>query len=177
MANEPDNQTVRLWGGRFSGGPSEALARLSQSTHFDWRLARYDIAGSRAHARVLHAAGLLDDEELAQMLHGLDQLEADVVSGAFTPSPDDEDVHTALERGFIERVGPELGGRLRAGGPETTRSPRWCACTCGRKHAPSPRCFSNSSQHSLTKPRPLSTCRCQAAPTCSTLSRFYWPTT
>ncbi|WP_107491402.1 argininosuccinate lyase [Thermobifida fusca] len=115
MAHEPDSQTVRLWGGRFSGGPSEALARLSQSTHFDWRLARYDIAGSRAHARVLHAAGLLDDAELAQMLRGLDQLEADVASGAFTPSPDDEDVHTALERGFIERVGPELGGRLRAG--------------------------------------------------------------
>ncbi|GAA3967988.1 argininosuccinate lyase [Thermobifida alba] len=115
MANEPDDQAVRLWGGRFSGGPSEALARLSQSTHFDWRLARHDIAGSRAHARVLHAAGLLEPDELARMLEGLDRLEADVVSGAFTPGPADEDVHTALERGFIERVGPELGGRLRAG--------------------------------------------------------------
>ncbi len=115
MANEPDDQAVRLWGGRFSGGPSEALARLSQSTHFDWRLARHDIAGSRAHARVLHAAGLLKPDELTRMLEGLDRLEADVVSGAFTPTPADEDVHTALERGFIERVGPELGGRLRAG--------------------------------------------------------------
>ncbi|MDA8372382.1 MAG: argininosuccinate lyase [Nocardiopsaceae bacterium] len=115
MADERDTQVTRLWGGRFAGGPSEALARLSLSTHFDWRLARHDIAGSRAHARVLHRAELLTDEELAKMLAGLDRLEADVASGEFTPVLEDEDVHTALERGFIERVGPDLGGRLRAG--------------------------------------------------------------
>ncbi|MDS1271392.1 argininosuccinate lyase [Lipingzhangella sp. LS1_29] len=106
---------TRLWGGRFSGGPAEALARLSDSTAFDWRLARQDIAGSRAHARVLHAAGLLTSEERDAMLAGLDQLEQDVAAGAFTPVRSDEDVHTALERGLIERLGPELGGRLRAG--------------------------------------------------------------
>ncbi len=91
------------------------MAALSRSTHFDWRLARYDIRGSRAHARVLHAAGLLDDTELLGMLAALDRLDADVASGAFTPQPEDEDVHTALERGLIERAGPELGGKLRAG--------------------------------------------------------------
>jgi len=53
---------VRLWGARFADGPAEALAKLSASVHFDWRLAPYDIAGSRAHARVLHKAGLLTDE-------------------------------------------------------------------------------------------------------------------
>jgi argininosuccinate lyase len=115
VADERDTQVTRLWGGRFAGGPAEALARLSLSTHFDWRLARHDIAGSRAHARVLHGAGLLTATELADTLAGLDRLEADVESGAFTPVPADEDVHTALERGFIERVGPDLGGRLRAG--------------------------------------------------------------
>jgi argininosuccinate lyase len=104
-----------LWGGRFSEKPADALAALSVSTHFDWRLARYDIRGSRAHARVLHDAGLLNDDELAAMLDALDRLDADVDSGAFTPVPEDEDVHTALERGLIERAGPELGGRLRAG--------------------------------------------------------------
>jgi argininosuccinate lyase len=88
---------------------------LSVSTQFDWRLARYDIAGSKAHARVLHRAGLLDDEQFAGMEDALDRLEADVVSGAFGPSPDDEDVHTALERGLIERAGADLGGRIRAG--------------------------------------------------------------
>lgn len=104
-----------LWGGRFESGPAEAMARLSLSTHFDWRLAPYDIAGSRAHARVLHAAGLLTDEELAGMQKALDELLADVESGAFTPVLEDEDVHTALERGLIDRAGTELGGKLRAG--------------------------------------------------------------
>ncbi len=106
---------LKLWGGRFSGGPAAALEALSASVHFDWVLAPYDLAGSRAHARVLAAAGLLDEDELAGMLAGLDALDADVASGAFVGTPADEDVHTALERGLIERVGPELGGKLRAG--------------------------------------------------------------
>jgi argininosuccinate lyase len=104
-----------LWGGRFNEKPADALAALSVSTHFDWRLARYDIRGSRAHARVLHEAGLLNHTELAAMIDALDRLDADVDSGAFVPVPEDEDVHSALERGLIERAGPELGGRLRAG--------------------------------------------------------------
>lgn len=114
-STSPDQGRLSLWGGRFSGGPAEALAELSRSTHFDWRLALHDVAGSRAHARVLHAAGLLGDDELSTMLAGLETLAADVESGAFRPAPDDEDVHTALERGLIERAGAEVGGRLRAG--------------------------------------------------------------
>lgn len=104
-----------LWGGRFQGGPADALAALSKSTHFDWRLALYDIAGSKAHARVLNTAGLLDAAELEGMLAALDQLEADVKSGAYTPAESDEDVHGSLERGLIERAGTALGGKLRAG--------------------------------------------------------------
>ena len=111
----PTSERVSLWGGRFAGGPSDALAALSKSTHFDWRLAHYDIAGSRAHARVLSSAGLLDEADLTAMLGALATLAQDVESGAFVPAEDDEDVHTALERGLIERAGPELGGRLRAG--------------------------------------------------------------
>ncbi len=107
--------SLSLWGGRFAGGPADALTELSRSTHFDWRLAAYDIAGSRAHARVLHRAGLLRDTDLETMLSGLRQLLTDVGSGDFAPRPQDEDVHTALERGLIERIGPEVGGRLRAG--------------------------------------------------------------
>src|SRR5450759_5593383 len=106
---------VSLWGGRFAGSPADALAALSKSTQFDWRLAPYDIAGSQAHARVLHRAGLLDDASLEAMLAGLSQLLTDVRSGAFGPDEGDEDVHTALERGLIERVGADIGGRLRAG--------------------------------------------------------------
>ncbi|PND55173.1 argininosuccinate lyase [Mycobacterium sp. ENV421] len=104
-----------LWGGRFADGPAPALAALSKSTHFDWVLAPYDVAASKAHAKVLHTAGLLTDEQRDGLLAGLDSLGQDVADGSFTPLVTDEDVHGALERGLIDRVGPDLGGRLRAG--------------------------------------------------------------
>jgi len=105
---------VRLWGGRFESGPAEALARLSVSVQFDWRLAPYDLLASAAHARVLHKAGLLTGTELSRMLGALDDLGRACRTGTFRPSAQDEDVHTALERGVLERVG-QLGGKLRAG--------------------------------------------------------------
>jgi argininosuccinate lyase len=105
---------LRLWGGRFESGPAEALARLSVSVQFDWRLAPYDLLASAAHARVLHKAGLLTDTELARMLVALGDLGRACRAGTFRPSVHDEDVHTALERGLLERVG-QLGGKLRAG--------------------------------------------------------------
>lgn len=104
-----------LWGGRFSGGPSEAMFALSVSTHFDWVLAPYDVLASKAHAKVLNRAGLLSDGDLEAMLDGLTTLGERVASGQFVPEPTDEDVHGAMERGLIDIVGPELGGRLRAG--------------------------------------------------------------
>ncbi|HAT1213411.1 argininosuccinate lyase [Corynebacterium striatum] len=104
-----------LWGGRFSGGPSEAMFALSVSTHFDWVLAPYDVLASKAHAKVLHKAGLLSDADLETMLSGLTELGEKVASGEFGPLPTDEDVHGAMERGLIDIVGPEVGGRLRAG--------------------------------------------------------------
>ena len=107
-------QPTRLWGGRFADGPSDAMAALSRSVHFDWRLAPYDIQQTQAHAKVLHAAGLLSDAELASVASALSALAAEVASGAVQPSADDEDVHTAIERQLIGRLG-ELGGKLRAG--------------------------------------------------------------
>ncbi len=104
-----------LWGGRFSGGPSDAMFALSVSTHFDWVLAPYDVLASQAHARVLHRANLLSEADLETMLAGLDQLGRDVADGSFRPEPGDEDVHGAMERGLIDRVGADVGGRLRAG--------------------------------------------------------------
>lgn len=109
-----DSGPLRLWGGAFRAGPSDALQALSVSIHFDWRLAPYDLQSSRVHARVLHRAGLLDEGELTEMLKALDALDVDVRSGAFVATVADEDVHTALERGLVERLGV-LGGKLRAG--------------------------------------------------------------
>ena len=104
-----------LWGGRFASGPAEAMFALSVSTHFDWVLAPYDVLASKAHAKVLRRAGLLSEADLETMLAGLTRLGEAVAVGEFTPEPTDEDVHGALERGLIEIVGPEVGGRLRAG--------------------------------------------------------------
>jgi argininosuccinate lyase len=104
-----------LWGGRFGEGPSPELAALSKSTQFDWELALYDIAGSHAHARALAVAGFLSAEDESAMHEGLDDIARRIESGELVATPDDEDVHGALERALIEAVGPELGGRLRAG--------------------------------------------------------------
>ena len=106
--------TTRLWGGRFEGGPSPEMAALSLSVHFDWRLAPYDLLQTRAHAGVLHRAGLLSAPELDQVHEALAELGARVADGRFLPTPDDEDVHTAIERGLLELLGP-VGGKLRAG--------------------------------------------------------------
>jgi argininosuccinate lyase len=90
------------------------MAALSASVHFDWRLAPFDIAQTRAHARVLHSAGLLTGQESADVDSALVALAADVEAGSVQPTAEDEDVHTAIERLLIERLG-DLGGKLRAG--------------------------------------------------------------
>ncbi|UFS60704.1 argininosuccinate lyase [Subtercola endophyticus] len=104
-----------LWGGRFASGPSPELLALSKSTQFDWQLWPYDIAGSRAHAKALNAAGYLTDVELTAMLDAFDRLTDAIEEGTFAAAEADEDVHSALERGLILYAGSELGGKLRAG--------------------------------------------------------------
>jgi argininosuccinate lyase len=104
-----------LWGGRFTGSTNDAVAALSRSIHFDWRLASYDIRGTRAHLLALRAAGYLAEAELVKLDKSLVELDKRVTSGMFVAKPTDEDVHSALERGLIEMVGPELGGKVRAG--------------------------------------------------------------
>jgi argininosuccinate lyase len=105
----------KLWGGRFAGGPSPELDALSRSTHFDWRLTPYDLAGSRAHANALHRAGLLSGTDVAELQRGLDVLGERYAAGTLHPDPSDEDVHGALERMLLVEVGADVGGRLRAG--------------------------------------------------------------
>jgi argininosuccinate lyase len=90
------------------------MARLSRSTHFDWKLAPYDLMQTKAHTQVLERAGLLSEDEGRSVVLALDTLASQVASGEFTPNEDDEDVHSAVERGLISLLG-ELGGKLRAG--------------------------------------------------------------
>jgi len=104
-----------LWGGRFSSGPDHTLQRLSKSTHFDWRLVPYDLDATAAHARALSSAGHLGSDDLATVLAALETIREDYLADRIQPRESDEDVHGALERILIERVGETLGGSLRAG--------------------------------------------------------------
>ncbi len=112
-----------LWGGRFASGPNDALAALSRSTHFDFRLAPYDLKGTGAHIKALHQAGYLNAAELAALEDAIAQLLQNVLNGSFGPNPDEEDVHAALERGLIEIAGAEVAGKIRAVGRVTIKSP------------------------------------------------------
>ena len=115
MAENSSTNEGKLWGGRFEGGPSAELEALSRSTHFDWRLGPYDLAGSHAHAKALAAAGLLTADEEREIHRGLDVLGDLFATGQLRPTEADEDVHGALERLLIEEVGADIGGKLRAG--------------------------------------------------------------
>jgi len=109
------NDNNSLWGSRFDGGPADSLAALSRSVHFDWRLAKYDIAGTRAHIKALMSAGYLTSLEHEKLDRSLVELLSRVEAGSFQAKQSDEDVHSALERGLIEIAGGELGGKVRAG--------------------------------------------------------------
>ncbi|MEL0200930.1 MAG: argininosuccinate lyase [Aquiluna sp.] len=104
-----------LWGGRFEGTTADAMAALSKSTHFDWRLAKYDLRGTSAHVKALNVAGYLNDDELEVIEKAIRELTKRVEAGSFKPRPEEEDVHAALERGLIEIAGSEVGGKIRTG--------------------------------------------------------------
>jgi argininosuccinate lyase len=105
---------MALWGGRFSDAPADAVFALSRSVEFDWRLAPYDLRSSLAHLRVLKSSGLLKEDVAKQIEKALRELIDEVAIGKFVAGADDEDVHSALERGLTEKIG-DVGGALRAG--------------------------------------------------------------
>src|SRR6187397_322056 len=105
---------MRMWGGRFDGGPDARMADFTRSIEVDAALALDDIAGSIAHVRGLGRAGLLTDDEVATLERGLVSLRADVEAGAVEWDPALEDVHMNLETMLTERVGA-VGGKLHTG--------------------------------------------------------------
>lgn len=105
---------MNLWGGRFSSLPSESLFELSRSIHFDWRLARYDIASSLAHLACLMDQKIIPPADGKTIGDALRAISQSIAAGEIQPSAEDEDVHSALERLLKERIG-DLGGSLRAG--------------------------------------------------------------
>ena len=102
MANEGSKQAT--WGGRFREPPSPLMAKFSESVSFDKELAPYDIAGSKAHAKMLAKVGILSKAELGAILAGLDVILAEIASGAFVWSEALEDVHMNIEQTLSARV-------------------------------------------------------------------------
>lgn len=103
-----------LWGGRFASGPDQSVAKLSRSVDFDWRLAPYDVRVNIAHVAGLRRAGILEEEAAVKITSALQELSREIASGEFSFNDSDEDVHSAIERGLVGKLG-ELGGAFRAG--------------------------------------------------------------
>lgn len=105
---------MALWGGRFATGPAESVFALSRSVHFDYRLAPYDLRSSLAHLTVLKSSGIINSEDAKKIEDSLKSIMNEVLNGKFHISESDEDIHSAIERSMMERIG-EVGGKLRAG--------------------------------------------------------------
>src|SRR5438477_9125484 len=105
---------MTLWKGRFTDRPAEELLAFTVSLPFDQRLAGDDLVASRAHVRGLERAGVLSHEECAILLAALDHVGEELSAGTFRFAPDDEDIHTAIERRTTEIAGP-VGAKLHTG--------------------------------------------------------------
>ncbi len=116
MSNERDNnnQTSTLWGGRFSEATDSFVQRFTASVNFDQRMAGEDIAGSRAHADMLCAVGVLSADELSEIHQGLNQVEQEIADGSFAWSIELEDVHMNIEARLTELIGVS-GKKLHTG--------------------------------------------------------------
>ena len=105
---------MALWGGRFSQGPAQSVAALSRSVDFDWRLAQYDIRVNVAHVNGLSRSKVISSGDCEKIISALKELSSEIASGSFTFNDSDEDVHSAIERGLVQKLGA-LGGAFRAG--------------------------------------------------------------
>src|SRR5258708_18526283 len=94
-----------MWKGRFQQETAPALQRFSESVSFDWRLYRFDILGSIAHAKAMERAGILTREELNQIENGLGQIEGEISEGKVLFRIELEDVHMNIEAALTERIG------------------------------------------------------------------------
>mgnify|MGYP001331338971 FL=1 len=104
----------KLWSGRFSGETNRLVEVFTASLPFDVRLFDHDIEGSIAHCRMLGRQGIIPPADAARIVEGLGEIREEIRSGAFRFDPGDEDIHMAVERALIERIGP-VGGKVHTG--------------------------------------------------------------
>ena len=103
-----------LWGGRFEARPAEFLQAYGASLPFDKRMWAEDIAGSKAHAKMLARAGVISQDDADAIRAGLDEVGADIAAGNFAFDINDEDIHMSVEKSLTQRIG-KAGGRLHTG--------------------------------------------------------------
>ena len=114
VASSIENKTSQTWGGRFSEATDAFVQEFTASYAFDNMLAQYDIAGSRAHASMLSACGIISDADVQTILQGLDQISSEIESGDFIWAVELEDVHMNIEARLTQLVG-DAGKRLHTG--------------------------------------------------------------
>ncbi len=112
MSNEED--PGKPWGGRFTEATDAFVETFTASVQFDQRLARYDIQGSQAHARMLNRIGVLSDAECNAICEGLEAILDDIERGDFNWSASLEDVHMNIEARLTDRIG-SAGKKLHTG--------------------------------------------------------------
>ena len=111
-AGNPNDDSQRLWGGRFEEAPDALVQAYTSSIQTDLLLFRHDIAGSRAHARMLAGQGIIQSDDAELILQGLDQVESEIESGEFEINHELEDIHTHVEARLSQIIGPDAAGRL-----------------------------------------------------------------
>lgn len=114
MSNDNNSGSGKMWGGRFSQGTAASVEAFSASIHYDARLYKYDIAGSKAHAAMLSANGVLTTDELQAIIDGLCAIEKEIDAGQFEFKRELEDVHMNIEKALIDKIGP-AGAKLHSG--------------------------------------------------------------
>ena len=113
MTDKKDSGSAKLWGGRFSKETAASLEAFSASIHYDSRLYKYDIAGSKAHATMLASQGILRKEELELIVDGLSSIEREIEEGTFPFKRELEDIHMNIEKALVDRIGP-AGAKLHS---------------------------------------------------------------
>ncbi|MBO29300.1 MAG: argininosuccinate lyase, partial [Rhodobacteraceae bacterium] len=109
-----DTTSNKMWGGRFAAGPDAIMEAINASIGFDKRMAAQDIAGSRAHAAMLAATGILSDKDAKDIREGLLTILSEIEEGRFTFSAALEDIHMNVESRLKELIG-DAAGRLHTG--------------------------------------------------------------
>jgi argininosuccinate lyase len=113
MTETKPSGSAKMWGGRFSEGTAASVEAFTASIHYDCRLYKYDIAGSKAHAAMLADQGILSNEELAAITAGLSAIEQEIAGGTFPFRRELEDIHMNIEKSLVERIGP-AGAKLHS---------------------------------------------------------------